>query len=147
VTTPLTESEVRALGEEWFRLLDEHAAEVYLLPLLVPEGLVQKWPDYDVQNLADFEGWYQRVLSLFFDEVHTLKEFKVTINSDGSKADVKVIVNWDARSWTPRAAKSKHLWMDAYQTWEVVRSPATGKAAIKTIVVDDIKVMPGADPL
>ncbi len=147
MTTPLSESEVRALGEEWFRKLDEHAAEVYLLPLLVPEGLVQKWPDYDVQNLADFEGWYQRALRLFFDEIHTLKEFKVALNGDGSKAEVKVVVNWDAKSWTPGAAKSKHLWMDAYQTWEVVRSPATGKAAIKTILVDDVKLMPGSDTL
>ena len=135
------------MGVEWFRLLDQHAREVYLLPLLVPEGLVQKWPDYDVQNLGDFEGWYQRALRLFFDEIHTIKQFNVSLNADGSLATVKVVVNWDAKSWTPGDAKSKHLWMDAYQTWEVVRSSATGKPAIKTILVDDVKLMEGSDTL
>ena len=48
-----------------------------MLKLLVPEGLEQQWPDYDVQNIADFEGWYQRALRLFFDEHHTIKEFAV----------------------------------------------------------------------
>jgi len=146
VATPLTKEEIRAMADEWFRLLDEHARQVYLLPFL-DENVVQAWPDYDVQNIADFEGWYQRALRLFFDEVHTIKQFDVTLNEDGSQAEVKVVVNWDARSWTPGDAKSKHLWMDAYQTWQIIRSEKTGKPVMKHLTVDDIKVMEGADSL
>lgn len=143
----LTESAVRAMADEWFRKLDEHVREVELLPLLVSEGLVQNWPDYKVQSLGDFEGWYQRALRLFFDEQHTLKDFKVTLNSDGSKADVKLVVNWKASVWTPGDRNSKRLDMDAYQSWEVVPSPQTGKPQIKTINVDDVKLMPGSASL
>ena len=47
----------------------------------------------------------------------------------------------------PPEPKSKWLGFDAYQTWEVVRSPETGKAVIKRYVVDDLKPMPGSDGL
>lgn len=146
MATPLTQEEIRAMADEWFRLLDEHARQVYLMPFL-DENVVQKWPDYDVQNIGDFEGWYQRALRLFFDEVHTIKGFDVTVNGDGSQAEVKVIVNWNAHSWTPGDAKSKHLWMDAYQTWQIIRSEKTGKPVMKHLTVDDIKLMEGADGL
>ena len=36
--------------------------------------------------------------------------------------DVKVVVNWQASVWEPPSPKSKLLHMDAFQTWEVVRS-------------------------
>jgi hypothetical protein len=146
VATPLNATEIRAMADEWFKLLDAHAAEVYLLPHLA-QDVVQKWPDYDVQNIADFEGWYQRALRLFFDESHVIKAFDVKVNGDGSQAEVKVVVNWDAKSWTPGAAKSKHLWMDAYQTWQIIRSEQTGKPIMKHLTVDDIKLMEGADSL
>ena len=84
MATPLTQEEIRAMADEWFKLLDEHARQVYLMPFL-DENVVQAWPDYDVQNIADFEGWYQRALRLFFDEVHTIKEFDVKVNGDGSQ--------------------------------------------------------------
>ena len=115
--------------------------------MLMSEGLTQKWPEVTVTNLAGFEEWYQRVIRLFFDEVHTLKEFNTTINGDGSKADIKLVVYWEASAWNPGDRLSRRLMMDAYQTWEVVRSPLTGKAAIKTIIVDKIEEMPGSASL
>jgi hypothetical protein len=146
VTTPLTESGIRAMAEAWYGGLDSHWPEVEMLKFLVTEGLEQQWPDYHVQSLADFEGWYQRALRLFFDELHTLKEFNVTISPDGSKADVKVFVNWQARVWTPVDAKSKYLNLDIHQTWVVVPS-ADGKPLIKFIRVDDATPLPGSDSL
>ena len=146
-STPLTEAEVRKLADDWYRGLDEHVPMVDLLPMLVSEGLTQKWPEVTVTNLAGFEEWYQRVIRIFFDEVHTLKQFNTTISSDGSKADIKLIVYWEASTWNPGDRRSRRLMMDAYQTWEVVRSPQTGKAAIKTILVDKIEEKPGSASL
>ncbi len=40
------------------------------------------------------------------------------LNGDGSKADVKLVVNWKASTWTPGDKNSKQLDMDAYQTWD-----------------------------
>src|SRR3954471_11350015 len=85
----LTAASVRALGDEWFGKLDEHAREVEFLPLLAEEGLSQLWPDYTVKSLGDFEGWYQRALRLFFDELHTIKQFDVTVDDGGQRAVVK----------------------------------------------------------
>jgi uncharacterized repeat protein (TIGR02543 family) len=131
----LTESNVREMGLAWYSGLDNHLPEVEMLKFLVTEGLEQRWPDWHVQSLADFEGWYQHALRTFFDEVHTLHEFNVTVSPDGSKADVKVFVNWQARIWTPIEARSQHLNLDIHQTWEVVLSPE-GKPIIKFISVD-----------
>ncbi len=130
------ESEIRAMAVRWYAGLDSHQPEVDMLKFLVTEGLEQQWPDYHVQNLADFEGWYQRALRTFFDEQHTLKEFNVTISADGSKADVKVFVNWKARTWTAVDAKSNFLNLDIHQTWVVVPSER-GAPLIKFIRFDD----------
>jgi hypothetical protein len=145
MATALTAESVRAMADEWFGKLDEHAREVDFFPLLAEEGLSQMWPDYTVKSLGDFEGWYQRALRLFFDEVHTLLEFDVDVQSDGSTAAVKLVVNWQASTWTPGDAKSKRLDMDAYQTWGV--STKNGKPVIQSIVVDDVKPKPGSATL
>lgn len=142
----LTEASIRAMAVDWFQKLDEHVREVDLLPFLVSEGLKQNWPDYQVDSLGDFEGWYQRALRLFFDEVHTLKELKATVTPDGNKAEVKLVVYWEASTWTPGDRNSKRIKMDAYQTWEVVSGPG-GRPQIKTIDVDDVKLMPGSATL
>ena len=39
-----------------------------------------------------------------------------------TEADVKLVVNWQAKVWNPPDAKSKWLGMDARQTWVVARS-------------------------
>lgn len=144
--TTLNETDIRSMAVNWYGGLDSHQPEVEMLKFLVPEGLEQQWPDYHVQSLADFEGWYQRALRLFFDELHTLKSFDVTVSPDGSKADVKVFVNWQARVWTPGDAKSKYLNLDIHQTWVVVPD-ASGKPLIKFIRVDDATPLEGSDSL
>lgn len=146
MTTPLTESAVRELANQWYHGLDTHVKEVELLPLLVSDGLTQLWPDFTVRNLCDFEDWYQRALRLFFDEVHTIKEFTVTPKGNGTEADVSVFVNWKARTWNPGDAESKFLNLDIRQSWEVVVGPA-GKPVIKTIKVDSVEPQEGSSAL
>jgi hypothetical protein len=63
-----------------------------------------------------------------------------------NEADVKLVVNWQARVWNPPDAKSKWLGMDARQTWVVVRGD-DGRAVIKKYVVDGMDLMPGSASL
>ena len=80
-----------------------------------------QWPDYDVQNIADFEGWYQRALGLFFDEQHTIKEFDVNVErgwlaggrEGGGQLGGEVV---DARSSQEQVSVD---WM-LHQTWQIV---------------------------
>ena len=54
-------------------------------------------------------------------------------------------MNWAARVWEPPAPKSIYLHMDAFQTWEVVRDPASGKALINKYFVDSFELNPDSD--
>ena len=80
-----------------------------------------EWPELPTHGHDEFTVWYEKVTRRFFDEVHTIKSVEPTIDDDGQRADVKVVVNWGAHVWEPPAAKSIYLHMDAFQTWEVVR--------------------------
>jgi hypothetical protein len=133
---PLSTAEVKELAADWYKKLDVHAPLVELLPL-VDEDAEMKFPEATLRGLADFEGWYERVIRVFFDEVHTLKLVAVTPTDAG--ADVKVIVHWEASVWNPPAAKSQRIKLDAYQTWKVRRSPINGQPVISTYIVDELK--------
>jgi hypothetical protein len=141
----LTDAEVRALVKDWYLKLDVHAPEVELLPMLLDNGLEMTFPEATLHGWAQFEGWYQTVARIFFDEVHELKEVKVIMAGDMAKVDV--IVNWQARRWKPPAAKSEWLGFDAIQYWEVKRSPLTGKAVISNYVVKELRPMKGSAAL
>ena len=141
---PLTKEEIDDLAERWYRALDVHAP-VEKLHAMILDGPDNEmaWPEGATHGHAEFTGWYEKVTRRFFDEVHTLKKVEPTI--DGATASVEVVVNWRASVWEPPSPKSKLLHMDAFQTWEVVRSPDTGTAVIKRYVVDGFKDLPDAD--
>jgi len=150
VAEALTNDEIQDLADRWYKALDVHAPVAELHAMLLDEGNVMEWPEGPTHGHAEFTGWYEKVIRRFFDEVHTLKSVEPAI--DGDRADAKVVVNWQASVWEPPSPKSKLLHMDAFQTWEVVRSPATGKPVIKRYVVDSFEEMPdsagglGVDP-
>jgi hypothetical protein len=74
-----------------------------------------------------------------------MKELSITPRGD--RADVKLVVNWQAKIWDPPEARSKWLGFDAYQTWVVTRSPRTGKPVVSTYIVDKLDPMPGSASL
>ncbi len=143
-TPPLTADAVKALAQQWYRLLDVHAPMVDILPLLsdAPEMV---FPEVTLKTLAGFEGWFQRVIRIFFDEVHTLKVCDVTLKGD--EALVKVVVEWQASVWTPPEAVSKRIKCDADQDWTVRLSPRTGKPVITRYVVNGLSYHPGSAKL
>ena len=145
MSEPLTEDEIKDLADRWYKALDVHAPVEELYDMLLDDGNEMMWPEGPTHGHAEFKGWYDRVTNLFFDEVHTITKVEPKIN--GESADVEVVVNWQAKVWNPPEPNSKFLGFDAYQTWEVVRSPETGKAVIKRYVVDDLAAMPGSTTL
>ncbi len=146
VDEALTKEEIDDLADRWYKALDVHAPVEELYDMLLDDGNEMVWPEGPTHGHKEFnESWYQRVIRLFFDEVHTIS--KVDAKIDGERADVEVVVNWQAKIWNPPEPKSKFLGFDAYQTWEVVRSPETGKAVIKRYAVDKLDPMPGSTEL
>ena len=144
----ITESRIRELAEAWYQKLDEHVPMVELLPMLANENLEMRFPEGTVRGHAGFEGWYQRVIRLFFDEMHVVNEVTASISPDAPEsAEVNLVVNWQARRWNPPAAKSEWLGFDAYQRWVVEQTPQTGELVIRTYIVDELVPMEGSAAL
>lgn len=141
----LTEAEVKEMAAEWYRKLDVHAPMVEILPMLAEEGVEMKFPEATLYSLAEFESWYQGVIRIFFDEVHEVTKCDVRVSGD--KADVDIIVKWEASVWKPPARNSERIMLDAYQTWVVKRSPKTGKPVVVTYSVDELKYHEGSAKL
>jgi hypothetical protein len=136
--------EVDKLARDWYRALDVHVPVEELIPMLSPSGLKMVFPEGTLEGIDGFRGWYHDVTHKFFDEVHTVNT--VDSHAHGDHADVKVVVNWQAKVWNPPDAKSKWLGFDAYQTWKVTRAPS-GDVVILTYVVDELKPMEGSASL
>jgi hypothetical protein len=141
----LTEAEVTEFVDDWYRKLDVHAPIEEVIPLLADEGLEFTIPEGTRRSHEEMREQLNAWYTTFFDEVHTLKELSVTPNGD--EADVKLVVNWKARVWNPPEAESKFLHFDAYQTWVVKRSGATGKPVIAKYVVDNLDAQPDSATL
>jgi len=142
---PLTEAEVKEMVVEWYKKLDVHVPMVEVLPMLADEGLEMQFPEVTIRGHAGFEGWFQRVIRIFFDEVHEVKKADVTVVGD--KANVDIVVKWEASVWNPPEAFSKRIKCDAYQRWVVVRSSATGKPIVLTYIVDKLEYYEGSATL
>lgn len=139
---PLTEAEIQEVAAVWYRKLDVHAPLEEFVPLLAENGLEMRFPEATVYGFDGFKGWYERVIGIFFDEVHTLKDVKATVTED--IAEVKVVVKWEASMWNPPAANSERITLDAYQTWVMKRSPSTGKPVVQTYIVDSLNYYEGS---
>ncbi len=142
---PLDKAEVQKFAKDWYLKLDVHAPMIELLPMLTVEGLEMRFPEATLRSLAEFEGWYQGVIRIFFDEVHEVKTCEVKVSGDQAKVDI--IVKWEASVWKPPAATSQRIMLDAYQTWIVKRSPETGKPVIMAYSVDELKYHKGSAKL
>jgi hypothetical protein len=145
VSDALTPEEITDLADRWYKALDVHAPLEDLLAMLADDGLEMVFPEGTSRGHAGFTEWYERVTRIFFDEVHTLEKVEPTIAEQS--ADVEVVVNWQAKVWNPPEPTSKWLGFDAYQTWQVERSPESGSVVIKRYVVDNLAEMPGSASL
>lgn len=143
-THTISEQEVRSMAEAWYQKLDVHAPVAELLPLLSEDDLSMVFPEGTLQGVPAFVDWYEGVIRKFFDEVHVLRE--VSVRPGSQPLQVHVVVNWQARTWNPPAATSKFTNYDAYQTWQVKRSRASGRVVISKYVVDELRPLEGTPP-
>jgi len=146
-SAPLTRSEVEQMIVNWYRDLDVHKPLGDVLQYISEAELEMVLPEITVRNLAEAEQLLQNWYHSFFDEVHTMQSISTTISSDGRRADVKLLVRWEASRWKAPAARSERLTMDAYQTWVVKRSAASGKPVIVGYMVNELRPLPGSVPL
>ena len=146
MSTPFTEAELQEFAADWYRKLDVHEPLEAYKPLLADEELEMVFPEVTVKGFEGFAGWYDKVINIFFDEVHTVKEVKISSDSP-EKTEIKVVVKWEASVWKPPAPNSERIVLDAFQTWIVKRSPDTGKPIVVTYIVDELKYYPGSAEL
>lgn len=140
---PLTNSELKEFAADWYSKLDVHAPLEEYVPLLAEEGLEMRFPEATVYGFDGFKDWYERVIGIFFDEVHTVKKVEQKSTSN-NRLEVEVVVKWEASVWNPPAAKSERIILDAYQTWIVERSAKSEKPVIVTYIVDSLDYYEGS---
>lgn len=119
-TDAITIERARDFASAWFLALDQHVAIEQAYGFLADEGLNMQFPDGDIRDFASFRRWYERVTHLFFDEIHELHSVDGTVAAD--RAELRVVVGWQASWFEPPAAKSRRTSMDAIQDWTVRRS-------------------------
>lgn len=140
-----TELEIYNVVKAWYHKLDIHASIEELAPFLAQDGLKMVFPEMTVEGWEGFKTWYERAIHLFFDEVHRVKQIQAIPKVD--RTEVKIMVEWQASRWIPPAAHSERIILDAYQTWEVVRSPVTRQPVIATYTVDSLHYHEGSAQL
>jgi hypothetical protein len=141
----LLRDEIETFAADWYRKLDEHVSVEQLIPMLAEREVEFLLPETSFRGVDAFREWYEGVIRLFFDESHTLQ--RVDVSGQGDRVLVDVVVNWQARRWNPPAPHSQWIGFDAYQQWEMTRSPLTGYPVIQRYVVNELRPMPGSSPL
>jgi hypothetical protein len=142
---PLSQSEIEAFVAAWYRKLDIHAPAEELVSLVAEQGLEMQFPEGGISGVEAFCNWYEGVIRIFFDELHTVTRVSPSWQAD--RALIDVVVNWQARRWRPPAPRSEWIGFDAYQQWEMIRSPASGQPVILRYVVKELRSMAGSKPL
>ena len=140
----LTSEEIEIFAADWYRKLDRHAPSDELAAM-VADNVELQLPEGPVIGVDGFRDWYEGVIRIFFDEIHVVD--RVLVSWKDQRALVKVLVNWQARRWSPPAARSQWIGFDADQDWEMIRSATTGRPLIARYVVNELRPMPGSPPL
>lgn len=133
----ITKNKIEELVINWYKCLDVHAPLIEVLGFLAKDGLEMRFPESTIRTETEFAGWYETVTNKFFDEAHDPKITSMDIVGD--TANVQVLVNWKASTWTPPEPCSEKLNFDAYQTWVVKEEEKTGKPLILTYIVDKLE--------
>ncbi len=134
---------IQQMARDWYRLLDEHAPMLELMPMLSEEGLQMVLPEVTLHGQNDFVNWYQGVIRIFFDEIHEVRQADVTYAGD--EAHVGIVVHWEASVWKPPARNSERINCEAYQRWVVVLED--GRPVVKTYIVDRLEYNAGSATL
>src|SRR5436309_15650825 len=132
---PFDLENIKQFAAAWYLALDQHAPAEQLERLLA-EDVKMVFPEKTLPGISDFRKWYAGgkysdgeeapgVINIFFDENHNVASVDVT-SSAADRADVKVVVAWQASWFEKPATKAKRTSLDATQTWSLRRSDRNG---------------------
>lgn len=144
MASSITQDQIKSFVAAWYRALDNHDPIEDCYKLLADRDLNMQFPDGDIRDHDSFKKWYERVINLFFDENHYVQSVESRISGD--KAEVDVVVGWQASWWEPPAAKSKRVSMDATQKWIVQQSTKNAhglEIVFYNATVEPFKYAPG----
>jgi hypothetical protein len=140
----LNKENITAFVAAWYVALDVHAPIEECNKFLAKDGLRMVFPDGDITDLASFKTWYDRVTNIFFDENHNVQSVEATVSA--TEASLEVVVGWQASWFTPPAAKSRRVSLDATQKWVVRpsnRNPWGLEIAYYHATAEPFKYAPG----
>jgi hypothetical protein len=132
--------QLQAMAKEWYRLLDVHAPMLDLMPMLARNGLSMVFPEATLHGQSEFEGWYQGVIRIFFDEVHEVRS--AAVHYEGGQALMDIVVHWEASVWKAPARHSARISLEAYQRWVVELEGDV--PVIKSYIVDRLEYHEGS---
>ena len=126
----LTEAMVKNVVLNWYDVTNEHRPVAELLSLAT-DDIEFSYPDSaaNQRGHAALRAWYEDVLPKYFDETHAIENWQ-EIKISGNQAKVKLIVRWERREWKPGDAHSRYLANLAWQSYDLVRDPDTGRIAV-----------------
>lgn len=139
----LSPFQVQMLVYNWFRKLTDHAPLEEMRAMLSARSLVMTFPEATLRSHDDFIAWYKTVTEAYFDQLHDLKMLQIDVSDD--TADVRLIVNWQARTRTPPAPYSKWIGLYAHQRWCVALEG--DRAVILSYSVEHTDDMQGPAPI
>jgi hypothetical protein len=124
----LSRAEIEAFAATWYRKLDIHAPAEELVSLVAEQGLEMQFPEGSISGVDAFRRWYEGVIGIFFDEVHTITRVSPSWQTD--RAQVEVVVNWQSGRWRLPAARSEWIGR-CLPAVEMIRPPARPGTAIR----------------
>lgn len=127
---------------EWFSLINNHEPVRKLTDKLNADDFELKFPEKTITNTEEFCDWYNTVTNKYFDQVHNVKNIDIEISEE--KADIILMLNWEARSWEPTNPYSCYTNCEIIQSWILVKDPSKNKPAIKKYIVNYLKEQKGA---
>ena len=124
----ITEEQINKFVTAWYVALDQHAPLEECAKLVSEDSLEMIFPEKTLHGSSDFLAWCAGgtysdgttapgVFNIFFDENHNVVSVDAKISGDEAVLDV--VVAWQASWFTPPAAKSKRVSLDAIQRWVV----------------------------
>lgn len=132
----LTEDKVRNVILGWFATTNEHHPVEELLSF-ADENIEFHYPNLSEPQKGHeaLRAWYKDVLQWAFDETHEVVDWQ-SIDIDGNRAVVKLLVRWERREWKAGDAYSRYLANFSWQTYELQMDPVTGRIVVTKKTVD-----------
>ncbi len=111
----------------WYNGTNEHVPKEQLLVFLSDE-VEFRYPNRPEPLFGKpaFLDWYADVLVRFFDETHSVENWKL-IEIKGDRAEVEVVVRWEYRTWKVGDAHSEYRANLTHQRWQIGRDAKDGR--------------------